>query len=137
MGEIVVTAALENAVDRGGFEQGFRDESGIHRTSVDAVVDTGAVMLVLPQDVVEQLGLTIRRTVVVTYADERREERPVAGPVTMAIGKRFMSIDCVVGPARSEPSIGQAMLESLDLIADCTNRALIPRLPDYPLLKLK
>ena len=96
-------------------------------------------MLVLPQNVVERLGLEIRRTVIVSYADERKEERPVAGPLTIRIGNRFMSTDCVVGPPLSEPLIGQIVLEALDLIADCTNQTLTPRpeSPDYPLLKLK
>ena len=47
----------------------------IKKYQIDAIVDTGAVMLALPQDVVEELGLEILRTVVVTYADERKEER--------------------------------------------------------------
>ncbi len=93
--------------------------------------------LVLPQNVVERLGLEQRGTAFVTYADERREERPLAGPVTVRIGNRSMSTDCVVGPPLSEPLIGQVVLETLDLIADCTNRTLTPRYPDYPLLKLK
>lgn len=71
-----------------------------------------------------------------TYADERREERPLAGPVTVQIGNRSMSTDCVVGPSLSEPLIGQIVL-AVDLIADCPNRTLTPRFPDYPLLKLK
>ena len=37
--------------------QGLRDESTVRRTTVDGVVDTGAVMLVLPEDVVDRLGL--------------------------------------------------------------------------------
>ena len=96
-------------------------------------------MLVLPQNVVERLGVSIRRTVVVSYADERKEERPVAGPLTIRIGNRFMSTDCVVGPPLSEPLVGQIVMEALDLIADCTNHTLTPRpeSPDYPLLKLK
>ena len=139
MGEIVVEAQLENPLDRGYFERGLGEESEIRRTTVSAVVDTGAVMLMLPQNVVERLGLNIRRTVIVTYADERKEERPVAGPVTVKLCNRFMSIDCVVGPPLSEPLIGQVVLESLDLIADCRNQILAPRpeSPDYPLLKLK
>ena len=139
MGEIVVEAQLENPLDRGYFERGLGEESEIRRTTVNAVVDTGAVMLMLPQNVVERLGLNIRRTVIVTYADERKEERPVAGPVTVKLCNRFMSIDCVVGPPLSEPLIGQVVLESLDLIADCRNQTLAPRpeSPDYPLLKLK
>ncbi len=89
-GEIVVGVDLENAGDRVGFEQGLRDESSIRRTRVNAVVDTSAAMLVLPQNVVERLGLASRRAAVVPYAGERKEERPVAGPVTVEVCDRFM-----------------------------------------------
>ena len=139
MGEITVNVTLENAGDRYLFTQGNAKEADIRRTRIDATVDTGAVMLVLPQNVVERLGLQILRTVVVAYADERKEERPVAGPLTIHIGNRFMSTDCIVGPPLSEALIGQIVLEALDLLADCTKRTLAPRpeSPDYPLLKLK
>ncbi len=139
MGEITVRAELENTVDRGVHERGLIEESEVRTFSVGATVDTGAVMLMLPQDVVEKLGLKIRRTVVVSYADERKEERSVAGPLTIKIGDRFMSTDCIVGPPLSEPLIGQVVMEELDLVADCANRTLGPRpeSPIYPLLKLK
>ena len=139
MGEIVASMKLENTVDRDNASEGLRDESTVRRATVDGVVDTGAVMLVLPEDVVGRLGLRTRGKVVVTYADERRELRPVAGPVTVHIGDRGMNADCIVGPPLSEPLIGQVVLESLDLVADCANRTLGPRpeSPDYPLLKLK
>ncbi len=137
MGEIVTRVELENPGDRVLAERGFGRESQVRRSNVDAVVDTGAVMLVLPQNLVERLGLEKQRTVVVTVADERKEERPLAGPVTVRIGNRSMNTDCVVGPPLSEPLIGQIVLEALDLIADCANCTLTPRFPDYPLLKLK
>ncbi|HEX9732233.1 MAG TPA: aspartyl protease family protein [Thermoanaerobaculia bacterium] len=139
MGEITVQAELENVVDRVNWEDGRIDESEIRSYKLEATVDTGAVMLVLPQNVVEKLGLRNRRTVIVSYADERKEERPVAGPLTIKLGDRFMTTDCVVGPPLSEPLVGQVVLEELDLLADCTNRKLTPRpeSPDYPLLKLK
>ena len=139
MGEITVNVTLENTGDRYLFALGNAKEADIRRTRIDATVDTGAVMLVLPQNVVERLGLQILRTVVVSYADERKEERPVAGPLTIHIGNRFMSTDCIVGPPLSEALIGQIILEALDLLADCTKRTLTPRpeSPDYPLLKLK
>ena len=137
MGEIRADVTLENPGDRAVVDRGYGQESDIRRSTIDAIVDTGAVTLVLPQNVVERLGLEQRGTAFVTYADERREERPPAGPVTVQIGNRSMSTDCVVGPPLSEPLIGQVVLETLDLIADCTNRTLTPRYPDYPLLKLK
>ena len=139
MGEITVKAELENVVDRVNWEEGRIEASEIRSYKLDATVDTGAVMLVLPQNVVEKLGVKNRRTVIVSYADDRKEERPVAGPLTIKLGDRFMTTDCIVGPPLSEPLIGQVILEELDLLADCGNRTLLPRpeSPDYPLLKLK
>ena len=139
MGEIVVSVQLENTTDRGIANQGLRDESTVRRTTVDGVVDTGAVMLVLPENVVTHLGLRTRREVVVAYANDYKETRPVAGPVTVQIGNRFMNADCIIGPPQSEPLIGQIVLEALDLVADCTNHTVGPRpeSPDSPLLKLK
>ena len=135
VGEISVDFELENPVDREIFERGVGEESGVRRTRVQGIVDTGAMMLVLPGNIVERLGLRIQETVVVTYADNRKEERPVAGPVTVRIGDRSTRTDCVVGPPSGEVLIGQIILEALDLIADCTNRTLTPRMPDYPLLR--
>ena len=137
MGEIHTEMMLENTGDREYCRRGGCEESGIRRSTVKGIVDTGAVTLVLPQNVVERLGLPQQGTAFVTYADERRDERPLAGPVSVHIGNRAMIMNCIVGPPLSEALIGQVVLESLDLIADCTNRTLTPRYPDYPLLKLK
>ena len=49
MGEITVNVTLENPNDRAVFERGYSEESAIRRSSLDAIVDTGGVMLVLPQ----------------------------------------------------------------------------------------
>ena len=136
MGEISVDFELENPIDRGILERGLGEQSSVRRTRVQGIVNTGAIMLVLPQNVVERLGLQIQATVVVRDADDRREERPMAGPVTVRIGDRSTRTDCVVGPPLSEVLIGQVILEALDLIADSTNRTLTPRTPDYPLLNL-
>jgi len=136
VGEIVVNVSVENYVDRSNARSGIRTEP-VRRTHVDGIVDTDAVMLMLPENVVERLGLERLRTAIVTYADERRDERTVAGPVAIEVCDRFMVTECVVGPPLSEPLIGQIVLEALDLIADCANRTLSPRTPDYPSLKLK
>ena len=137
MGEIVVQCEVENTVDRGIADRGLVAESRVRRASIEGIVDTGAVMLMLPENLVERLGLAAGRTVTVTYADERTEKRPVAGPVTVKIGDRVTQTQCVVGPPRCEILIGQLVLEAMDMVADCTNRTLTPRNPDYPNLKMK
>ena len=136
MGEIVVNVGLENYVDRRIAERGISGDP-VRATRMDGIVDTGAIMLMLPQNVVERLGLDSIRTAIVTYADERREERPVAGPVAIEVCGRAMVTECLVGPPLSEALIGQIVLEGLDLVADCANRTLAPRTPDYPTLKVK
>ena len=137
MGTIVVNVGLENAGDRVAFEQGLREEASIRHTEVKGVVDTGAVALALPQNVAERLGLVARRTAVVTYADDRKDERPVVGPVTVRVAGREMNTDAIVTPPFADVLVGQIVLEFLDLIADCRHRTLKPRMPDYPLLDMK
>jgi len=137
MGEIVVQCEVENTVDRAIADRGMVAESRVRRASVEGVVETGAVMLMLPEDLVERPGLAAGQTVTVTYADERSEERPVAGPVTAKIGDRITQTQCVIGPPRCEALIGQLVLEAMDMVADCTNQTLAPRNPGYPNLKMK
>ena len=138
MGEVVADVALENASDRSLFEEGYRDEAEIRHLTIKAVVDTGAAMLVLPQDLVTDLGVRTRGTVTVSYADDRREDRPVAGGLNVRIGNRGMTTDCIVGPPQTEALVGQIVLEALDLVVDCGTRTVSPRpeSPDRPLLKL-
>jgi clan AA aspartic protease len=139
MGEIKVRVELENFGDRYMYRRGKISDSEIRRYDLEALVDTGAVMMMLPQDVVDTLGLDVLRKVVVTNADERREERPVVGTATVKIGDRSMNTDCIVGPPLSEALIGQVIMEELDLILDCQNQSLSPRpeSPIYPSLKMK
>ncbi len=112
---------------------------GAHPIEVDCLVDTGAVMLMLPKDVVEKLGLTVTGKAVVTLANETHDEMEIAGPLSVMIGDRRTHCDCLVGPILGEPLIGQLVLESLDLLVDPQRRTLSPRpeSPAYPSFKLK
>ena len=138
MGEIVVDIGLENVHDRGQVEGGSRAESEVRRETIKAVADTGAVMLALPQEVVRRLGLPFVSTVATTYADGRRGDLPVAGPLTIEIGDRSMPTNCIVVPEGADALIGQVVMEVLDLISDPMNQTLGPRpeSPDRPLLRV-
>ena len=139
MGEVRVELELENTLDRERMRLGQISEQQVRLARVQALVDSGAVMLVLPQDLVKALGLREVGKAIVTYADERREERPLAGIVTVRVGNRTTSLNCVVGPPNSEPLLGHVVLETMDLLVDSTQQKLVPRpeSPFLPLLKLK
>ena len=136
MGEIRATVTLENREDRAVVDRGHGVEAEVRRTTVEGIVDTGAVSLVIPEEVAEELGLRHWGTRTVVYADERREVRPMTD-VTIEIGNLATRTEAIVGPAGSQVLIGQLVLEALDLIADCRNQTLAPRHPEGPVLALR
>ncbi len=138
MGEIVVEIELENREDRYDARRGRIDEQSVRRETIRAVADTGAVMLALPADLVERLGVPVVDTISTTYADGRQGQLPVTDTLTIRIGNRRMGTECIVVPEGAEALVGQLVMERLDLIADCTNQTLSPRpeSPDRPLLRV-
>ena len=135
MGAVVASMELENAVDRGMSAQGLRDESTVRRTRVDGIVDTGAVTLVLPQNVVERLGLATHRH---RHLRRREEGRaPCRRARDRADRRPFHEYGCDRRAAALGAVDRSGDPRGLDLIADRAKQALYPRVPDYPLLNLK
>ncbi len=107
--------------------------------TMDALVDTGAVVLALPRDVVDFLGFDIFDQAVATLAPGETTSLDVAGAVEVEVSGRRMRTDCFVLPPAGEALIGQIVLERLDLIADCNQGTVYPRdgSSPYPVLNLK
>ena len=139
MGKIVVDITLTNVLDLEKAEEDLLEASKVRTHSTKALVDTGTILLSLPQDIVEHLGLKTRRRVEVEYADGSKHMMSVAGGVLLDVVGRTMQAECLVLPPGTEPLIGVVVLESLDLIPDCIHQELHvrPQSPLYPLLSLK
>lgn len=139
MGEIRVKVRLENGSDIIMYQEGKIKKEEIKKLEIDALVDTGAVMILLPQDVVETLGLKKIDRAIVSLANEEKIELDVGGLVSLEISNRKWTTDCLIGPPQCEPLIGQLVLERLDLIVDPLKRTITPRpeSPYLPSLKLK
>lgn len=133
MGEIRSKIKLENYRDRATGRKRVRS------AEIEAIVDTGAVMMLLPQDLVEDLGLNIIGTTRVLLANDEGVELPNAGLLHITVAGREWDTDCLVGPPGCEPLIGQLILERLDLIPDPVRRTLTvrPESPLRPTLKMK
>ena len=139
MGEIVVNIELENLRDRGLAQAGHIPEADIRRVTIPATADTEAmIMLALPEDIVSQLGIRRTGSVNTAYADGRRGELPVAGPLIVRIGDRSMPTDCIVLPQGANALVGQIVTRHMDLVADHVAQTLHPRpeSPDRPLMRL-
>ena len=118
MGEIFVEIELENIGDRSLARAGVRSEADIRRVTIQAVADTGAMMLALPEDVVERLGVPVVDSITTTYADGRQGELPVSDALSIRIGDRRMATECIVAPEGADALVGVLVMERLDLVAD-------------------
>lgn len=126
MGKVVEKIKMTNVFD------------GTKSVTVDAVIDTGATMLVLPQDVVDELGLRKIRDVRVKYANNKVESKGVYGAVSLEIKSRTGTFDVLAEEAGSQPLVGQVVMEVLDLVVDPRTRTLSPNpnSPDVPMVEI-
>jgi len=139
MGEVRAPVLLENGDDVVLAEHGMLDRSAVRRVETEMLVDTGAVVVLLPQDMVEALGVRLGRKAVVTLANNENIEMPTACNVNLSVLGRSMTVDCLVGPPRCEPLLGQVVLEQLDLVVHPTRQQLTvnPASPFLPMVKMK
>jgi clan AA aspartic protease len=129
---------LTNSYDEEDVIRGHRETADVRSTEVEALVDTGATMMVLPADAVSQLGLLPAGYRKVRYADGRIAEVPWVSGIRITILGRETVINALVEAAGTTPLIGQIPLEELDLLVDPKSRELRvnPASPDAPLLDL-
>ena len=137
MGEVRVKAKLTNAVDEDLVRRGMLQPVQVRTYEADALVDTGAVRTILPQHVVDRLGLAVRGQRVAEYAAGRKDVVNVTGPLAIELeGRDTLEEALILG---DEVLIGQTVLEKLDLFVDCQRQRLVPNPahPDQPVTKVK
>ncbi|GAA6615426.1 aspartyl protease family protein [Scytonema sp. NUACC26] len=137
MGAVRVRVKLTNAIDEAMISRGVLAPHLLRECETEALVDTGALTLVLPMQVVEQLGLRIRGKQVARYANGLEETVGVTEPVLIECqGRETADEGLVVG---DEVMLGQVILEKLDFLVDCKNQQLVPNPanPDYPVATIK
>ena len=124
MGSVLVTAKIESLSDLCQVELGNLPADQVRRVEVtDALVDTGATMLSIPKQLIDQLGLRPGRI---------RPARSSAGPINvqvysavrLTILERDCTIDVAAVPDDCPVLIGQIPLELLDFVVDPAGRRL-------------
>jgi predicted aspartyl protease len=137
MGRFVVTVELANDQDLTRAKSGDIPPNQVRRLSIKGWVDTGAARLVIPQRVVEELGLPIVGEATVRYAGGQTARREIAEAIRLAYGGRSSVFDAVVEPDRDSALIGAIVLEGLDFVVDCTGQLLVPRDPNRILCEIE
>jgi predicted aspartyl protease len=105
---------------------------------VEVVIDPNIAMVVLPQNIIDELGLRKIREVKVKYPDNKIGLRSVYGVAGLEIKGRMGNFDVLAEVKGSQPLIGRAVLKILDLVIDWRTRMLVvnPRSPDIPMIEV-
>jgi clan AA aspartic protease len=117
MGETRVDITLKNVSDEYSFKNGYISEKDIRSVEVRALVDTGAVSIVINEDICQKLGLRIEGMRFATLAGGSRVNCKITEGVRICWKDRDAICQAVVLP-EGETLLGVIPLEFMDLIVD-------------------
>ncbi|MEK6616196.1 MAG: clan AA aspartic protease [Bacteroidota bacterium] len=103
--------------------------SSLLPVELDSLVDTGALMLCIPQAVAYQLELEELDKRPVTIADGSSHQVPYVGPVRVDFGNRFCFVGALV--IGNETLLGVIPMEEMDLVVHPATQKLMPN-PLHP-----
>jgi len=139
MGMIYADIELINAGDIEMVKRGYMDKDEVKRMHVNALVDTGAYMLCINENIKEQLQLSVLETRKGQMADGSLNEYEVVGPVELKFKNRRSLCHAMVLPGDNEVLLGAIPLEDMDVLIHPLRQELIVN-PDHPFfaqMKLK
>ena len=125
MGNVFAELTLKNSGDVTNVNRGIIKENEIRSLTVTALVDTGAITLVINEDMQRKLGLALRGEREATVANETKVMCKITDPVEVHWKNRFTAIPALVMPGGAGVLLGAIPLEDMDLIVDPARQALI------------
>lgn len=105
--------------------------------TVQALADTGALMLCIPEHIALQLRLETESIREVSVADGRSMNVPYVGPIKVSFGDRFCYVGALV--LGDEVLLGAVPMEDMDLIVNPSRREVTvnPTSPNIPHARVK
>ncbi|HMG72176.1 MAG TPA: clan AA aspartic protease [Pyrinomonadaceae bacterium] len=136
MGLVYAEIELISGDDLVLHRRGFVAEDQIKRMKVNALVDTGAYMLVINEHIKEQLDLAVIEEQVFRLADESELRAEIVGPVEVRFENRSTTVRAAVLTGDVEVLLGSIPMEDLDVVIDPKQQRLIVN-PESPYIARK
>ncbi len=136
MGLLHANIELCNAMDIALYRRKKIEETAIRKIQVDALVDSGAYMLVIPEKVRLQLGLEIIGYELSELANGQQEKVAIAEPVEIHFENRKATVDVLV--LGNEVLLGAIPMEAMDVLIHPKLQKLIvnPEHPNIPVFRV-
>jgi len=125
MGMVYAEITLKNLREEGLADQGIIKDSEVRQTTVTAVVDTGAITLVINEAIRQKLGLRIRGHRRATLADGAARDYEVTEPVSVHWKDRDSPCKALVLPNANNVLLGAIPMEDMDLIVNPAKREVV------------
>jgi len=125
MGEVSVELTLKNGADMYMVSKGTISEQNVRSVTVTAIVDTGAITLVIGDELRRNLGLGIVGSRTVALAGGSTASCNIAEPVEVWWKNRMSLVRPWVLQDEKEVLLGVIPLEEMDLMVDPINRTLV------------
>ena len=116
--------------------RGFLDKDKIKQVTINALVDSGAYMLTINENVRAQLDLPLIEKQFGRLADETLLELDVVGPVEVRFENRRTTVDAIVLPGNTEVLLGSIPMEDMDILVDPKQQKLVVN-PAHPYVATK
>lgn len=124
MGKILTTIRVTNHADEIRARSNIIKPEEIRSITVSNVlIDTGATTLCLTRGMIEQLGLTLIRSVPVATANGDSEAHIYEDAKISLLGREG-TFECLELPGGDQPLLGVIPMEAMGIEADLTNQAL-------------
>lgn len=131
MGLVYADIELINGDDLSLLRRGHLKEDQVKRMTVNVLVDSGALMLTINEEIQTQLGLQQVDARSAQMADGSLIKLPVVGPIEVRFANRRSSVDAMVLPGDAEPLLGAIPMEDMDVLVDPQQRRLVVN-PEHP-----
>lgn len=139
MGLTYAEIELANAGEIYLAQRGYMIPENIKRKTVKALVDSGAYMLAINEQIKDELNLLKVDEQLAELADGSRVKLEIVGPVEVRFENRRANVDAMVLPGDSEVLLGAVPLEELDVVILPSEQRLVvnPASPDIAKKSLK
>ena len=136
MGLVYAEVESANGSDMYLFRQGLLGEEKIKQVTINALVDSGAYMLCINENVKAQLDLLLIEKQFSRLADETLLELEVVGPGEIRFENRSTTVRAIVLPGNSEVLLGAIPMEDMDVLIDPKRQKLVVN-PEHPYVATK
>ena len=136
MGLVHANIEIINGDDLALVRRGYLREDKVKKIQVNALVDTGAYMLAINENLKIQLDLHKVDEQEAELADGTLKRLDVVGPVEIKFKNRRCSCDAMVLPGKSQILLGAIPMEDMDILVDPKKQELIVN-PQSPYIAKK